>query len=335
MKISLFGINWAAPENLIVVLPLFAAGILLLTWRFVKRRRAIRFLSNSQNRKTTLLYTSVTKQALKFLLSIIGFVFIPFAFLRPQWDKKQEVVAQEGRDVFIAFDISRSMLVEDVQPNRLEFAKKQVKNLLRILESERVGLILFSGLTIVQCPLTNDFAAFHMFLDQLDVETISSGTTAIDQAIKKALASFSLMPTRKSKLLVLLTDGEDFSSDLAGVRKEAAAQGLTVFALGVGSPEGGPIPFFDEKGNKAGHQKDQQGAIIISRLNEGILHNLAEQTGGKYMRLQHEDDLDVLVRHIKTFEKERFDDKKIEQFEEKYPYFLFVSFICFALEWLL
>ena len=142
--------------------------------------------------------------------------------------------------------------------------------------------------------------------------------------------------TRKNKLLVLLTDGEDFSSNLAGVRQEAVREGMTIFTLGVGTPEGGPIPLFDEQGQQAGHQKDKDGKAIISRLNEGILHNLAAQTGGIYLRLAQDDsDIKTLVRFIEKFEKERFEDKEVSTLQERYPYFLAVSFICFALEWII
>ena len=335
MKTVFLGITWAALHNGIV-LPLLLIATALLVWRFVRVRKVIALLAKSVRTSFLLKNVSVFRHGVKALLLIIGLFFLFFALLRPQWHKKEQIVEQKGRDLFIAFDISRSMLVQDCKPNRLDCAKAKVHSLLNRFECERVGLILFSGSTCVQCPLTSDFSAFFMFLDQLDVETISSGTTAIDQAIKKTLSIFKAMPVRKNKLLVLLTDGEDFSSNLAGVRKEAIKEGLTIFAIGVGTPEGGPIPFFKPNGDRDGYQKDRSGNIVISRLNEGILHNLADQTGGNYIRLTEDDkDIDLLVRCVQKFEKERFDDKKVSTLQEKYPYFLAVSFICFALEWLL
>ena len=127
-----------------------------------------------------------------------------------------------------------------------------------------------------------------------------------------------------------------FSSNLAGVRAEAVREGMTIFTLGVGTIEGGPIPIFDHNGVQVGHQKDQKGSAIISRLNEGILHNLADQTGGVYLRMASDNsDIKTLVSWIEKFEKERFEDKEISDLQEKYPYFLGISFICFALEWIL
>jgi len=336
MKIVLFGITWAASQNFFILAPLLLISIFFFLWKLRRLLGAIRFLSASSKTKKLFSGLSFRRYIFKTAFGFVGLVFLFLALLRPQWDKKEQLVEQKGRDLFIAFDISRSMLVQDCKPNRLECAKEKVRELLKYLECERVGLILFSGSTCVQCPLTNDYSAFFMFLDQLDVETISSGTTAIDAAIKKALSSFQSMPARKNKLLILLTDGEDFSSNLAGVRAEAAQEGMTIFALGVGTPEGGPIAIFDREGNQVGHQKNQDGSAIISRLNEGILHNLAQQTGGTYLRMTADNsDIKALIKRIETFEKERFQDKEISDLQEKYPYFLVVSFICFALEWIL
>ena len=144
------------------------------------------------------------------------------------------------------------------------------------------------------------------------------------------------MPTRKNKLLFILTDGEDFSSNLAGVRKEAAKEGLTIFTLGIGTSDGGPIPKFDREGNSAGYQKNKDGKVIISRLNEGILHNLAQETGGVYLRATYNDqDIKTLSRYIQKFEKEQFGDKEISELQEKYPYFLVGALVCFLCEWLI
>ena len=188
----------------------------------------------------------------------------------------------------------------------------------------------------MQCPLTSDYGAFHMFLDQIDVETISSGTTALDQAIAQALNVFKSMPARKNKLLVIFTDGEDFSSNLAGVRRRAAQENLNIFTIGVGTPDGAPIPLFNNDGSPAGHQLDKKGNIVISRLNDGILQSVASDAGGAYLRVTNDaSDMTALVKHVQSFEKERLEDKKLSRAQEQYPYFLLVSLGAFALEWLL
>jgi len=175
-----------------------------------------------------------------------------------------------------------------------------------------------------------------MFLEQVDAELIASGTTALDRAIKTAIQSFKNMPERKSKLLVMFTDGEDFSSNLSSVKKEAQQEGLHIFTIGVGTTQGAPVPLFDMEGKQVGHQKDAKGNVVISRLNEGILQTLAEDAGGKYLPMTEDDtDLNTLVHYVHSYEKGRFEDKTFSRMEQQYPYFLSVSFLCFALEWLL
>ncbi len=335
MKLVFLGCTWASAQHLLL-LPLVLVAVGLLVWRLQRVRKSIALLASVERQGFLLRGVSYARHVVKFVLLTVGMLFLFLALLRPQWTKKEQVVEQQGRDLFIAFDISRSMLVEDFKPNRLEFAKKKIHALLNRLECERAGLILFSGATCVQCPLTSDYASFFMFLDQVDVETISSGTTALDQAIGRALDSFKSMPTRKTKLLVIFTDGEDFSTNLAGIKAEAARQGLVIFTVGIGTQEGGPIPVVDEQGRASGHQKDQSGKVIISRLNEEVLHSVAQQTGGKYLHTTYDDeDVRKLVNAVQKFEKERFDDKKISELEDRYVYFVAVSFICFLLEWLL
>ena len=335
MNIKLFGMTFGAAEN-IFFLPLVMVGIFLVFWRIAKRRKNVSRLASKVQVALLIKHFSPFKNGLKALLTTIGLIFLFLSLLRPQWSKKEELVLQEGRDLVIAVDISKSMLAKDYKPDRLEFAKKKIKKLVNMLGSERVGLIVFSGATSVQCPLTSDYAAFFMFLDQLDVETIASGTTAIDKPIERALEIFKSMEGKKNKILIIFTDGEDFSSNLAAVRGEAVKENLRIFTMGVGTTEGAPIPIYDDKKNQIGHIKDKKGNIVISRLNEGILSALADETGGIYMRLTESDtDLEKLVSMVKRFEKEKFEDKKMSRLEEQYPYFLLVSFLCLALEWML
>ena len=252
-------------------------------------------------------------------------------------------MGKEGRkncpreEIFLLHSIFRSMLAQDIKPSRLECAKKKIRQLLQRLSCERVGLILFSGAPFVQCPLTSDYGAFHMFLDSIDVESVSSGTTSLDQAIYKAVTLFCAMPEKKNKILVVITDGEDFSSNLTGVKQKAQELGLHIFTLGIGTPQGAPIPIFDEKGRQSGVQYDEKGSIVISRLNDGILQTLSADTGAHYIHVTPDSHKDVqeLVDAVCRYEKEKLEDKKVARYEEQYPYFLFISLCCFVMEWLL
>jgi len=326
-------IHWGAPEN-IWCLVLAVVAILFLCIRYSKQRKAQELLVGSH--PEFLRNVSPKKQLLKCILFSIGFLLLSVALLRPQWNKSEEVIAQEGRDLYIALDISRSMLATDCQPNRLIYAKEKIKRLIKKLSCERVGLILFSGSAFVQCPLTTDYAAFYLYLDAVDAELISSGTTSLDQAIRQALVSFAAIPERKTKLLALFTDGEDFSHNLHGIKQEAVDARLSIFTIGVGTPEGAPVPLFDQHGNSIGHQKDAKGGVVISRLNEEILSELSQDAGGRYIRLtDNDDDITTFVKAVHAFDKEQLAEQKLSRYEDQYHYLLVVSFICFALEWLL
>ena len=335
MNIDIFGIMWGAQGNLFVI-AIIALLFLLLLYRLMRMHRVHKVLAPTKQAQKFLRYCSMPKMIFKAILLCVASLFLFVALLRPMWNKKEETVEQEGRDLFIALDISRSMLAADCAPNRLTCAKNKIKKLLPMLSCERVGLILFSGSSIIQCPLTTDYGAFLMFLDAIDADTVSAGTTALDQAIATAMQAFGHMKDKKNKLLVIFTDGEDFSSNLANVKREAIQKGLHIFTVGVGTPEGAPIPLYDPFGHQIGHQLDDKGNVVITRLNEGILRSVAADSGSIYLTLTADDtDIRSLVRAVSSFEKEKIEDKKIAMLEDQYHYFLLVSLICLLLEWIL
>lgn len=329
------GITWGTVYNW-VYLPFFIGLIIGGWWLFYKKAVTVRLLSNAKAVLPLITNYSLIKNSVKTFLFTAALLLLYLALLQPRWGKEEESVMQEGRDVFIILDVSRSMLAADKKPNRLVFAKKKIEALIKKLTCERIGLIIFSGSTVVQCPLTSDYAAFSLFLDQLDAETISSGTTALDQALHKALTLFNDMPSRKNKLVVLITDGEDFSSNLHDVKQEARAMNMNIFTLGVGTDQGAPIPIVDDEGKISGYEKDSHGAIVMSRLNEGILKALVQDAGGTYVHATDDnEDIDAIVNNVQQFEKEQFDDKKLETLHERYPYFIGLALLCLLVEWIL
>lgn len=327
-------IHWGSAQNGIYTL-LLVPVIILLAYRFWRSYTVIRVLTQFGAHKF-LHNASLLKLFVRSALYFLAFLFLCLALMRPQWNKKEQIVMQEGRDLFIALDISGSMLATDMSPNRLEFAKKKIKALVNSLSSERVGLILFSGSTFVQCPLTSDYGAFFMFLDQVDTQTISSGTTAIDKAIAQALEAFASSSNKKNKLLVLVTDGEDFSTNLSQLKQQAHDQGMIIFTVGIGTATGAPIPLYDQQGKQQGHQKDKNGAVVISRLNEALLQTVAADVGGMYLHATpNAADIGQLVKKLERIEKEKNEEKKWSAYEDQYPLFLLVTFIALCLEWIL
>ncbi len=329
-----FGFMWAAPHFWWVIIFIFLASA-LYAYRQRYIRGIVRSLGGSWQSLLVRNFNPI-KQYAKGVLFAAGLIFIFLALLRPQWSKKEQVVQQEGRDILIALDISKSMLAQDCPPNRLENAKKKIRLLLQKLDSERVGLLLFSGNAFVQCPLTTDYSAFHMFLDHVDAETISSGSTALDTAVIAGIKLFESAYKEKNKVLLICTDGEDFSSNLAAVKKQAEQEGVRIFTMGFGSPEGAPIPLYDDEGKQAGHQKDRNGKVVISQRNDEILYALANDLGGVYVAASSDgSDLEKIIKQVHAIEKGRFEDKKVHQMEDRYQWFLGAGLVCLLIEWVL
>jgi Ca-activated chloride channel family protein len=193
------------------------------------------------------------RRLIKALLILMGIILGIFALTRPQWGFHWEEIKRVGVDVMVAIDVSESMLAEDVKPNRLERAKREVIDLIEMLEGDRIGLIAFAGTSFVQCPLTLDYGACKMFLDYIDTDLIPVPGTAIAEAIRTSLKSFNKRE-RKSKALILITDGEDHEGEPIDAAKEAKKEGIKIFTIGVGREGGAPIPLKDGSG---GFKKDR------------------------------------------------------------------------------
>lgn len=309
---------------------------LCIAWRTYKLVRIAKQLVPDARHAFLLSRNELWRKIVKVMLYGVALLAVGAAFLQPQWGKKEEVVQQTGRDILIALDVSRSMLAQDAKPNRLEFAKQKIRKLLYNLSCERVGLLLFSGDCVVQCPFTSDYHAFFMFLDYVDAQTISSSSTAIDSALLTALDLFAKNPSQKTKIVCAFTDGEDFSAKLSGVKERAIAEKISLFAIGVGTEAGAPVPVLNKAGQQVDVEKDSQGAVVLSKLNGMLLKNLASACGGKYIAsTESDDDIKKLVSYIEQFEKDQLDDKKVQHVQQQYAWPLAVAFLCLALEWII
>jgi Ca-activated chloride channel family protein len=336
LLINIQTIQWGALSSFWLAGVIATFGMLLLAYRLVRVKRTFSVLASTRLARTMLHNFSWRRVYLRLFLVSAALFFLLLSLMRPQLNDRDEVVKQQGRDLLIALDISRSMLVEDVVPSRLVAAKQKIEQLVRSLSCERVGLILFSGSALVQCPLTADHEAFFMFLHDVDVESIASGTTAMDQAIARALEVYEATPDRKHKMVVLFTDGEDFSSSLARNRDRAKQAGLTIFTVGVGTPEGAPVPLLNDHGKRTGFIKNARGSVVVSRRNDGILYALAHEAGGVYIPMTSDGrDIETLVAQVTSREKELFGEKTITHAYELYPYSCLISFVLLLLEWII
>ena len=253
-----------------------------LVWAFRARRRALaRFASQPLLQR---LAESVRPMARRWKAALIVMVvtLAALALTQPRWGFEWREVKHKGVDVFVLLDVSKSMLTEDVRPNRLTQAKYAVQDLLEKLRGDRIGLVAFAGTAFVQCPLTVDYEAFRLTLKDADPRIIPRGGTAIGTAIRTALKAFEAGEGR-DRAIVLITDGEETESDALAAADEAAKAGVKIYTIGVGTAEGELIPV-REDGKPMEFLKDREGKVVKSRLDEETLKQLALKTGGIYVR---------------------------------------------------
>ncbi|MDQ5890862.1 MAG: Ca-activated chloride channel [Candidatus Dependentiae bacterium] len=326
---------WGAPERMWCV-PLMAILIVAVWVWCVQYRSRVKYLVHSAHSSLVLPGFAPWRLIARAVLLTIALAAMAIAFMQPQWGRKEIAVMQEGRDVLIALDISGSMQAQDVKPSRLAFVKLKVRKLLERLSFERVGLILFSGTAFVQCPLTADYQTFLLFLEQVTTESISSGTTAIGTAVTKAAEIFNRSENRKNKLLLLITDGEDFASNKKQLADLVAKEKITVFSWGVGTTQGAPVPLYDARGTMVGYAKNKDGSVATSALNETLLQELSASVGGRYERVSQDDgDIVRIVDVLAAYEREQLEERHISHYHDRYPLFLAVTWGCLLLEWLL
>ena len=266
------------------------------------------------------------------ILIVIGLVALVGALVRPQMGGKSVMVKREGVDMLFLLDVSRSMSAKDTSPNRLERSKFELARLIDTLHGDRVGIIIFSGKAFVQCPLTSDYAAARTFLQAVQIGDIPENGTSLGNAFELAA---TLLPSNQARAVsrvgVAVTDGEDFSKDTNAAVTKLKDENVKIFTVGVGSAAGEPIPI---DGEGSGYLKDE-GKTVMSRRNDTLLREIADETGGKYYNLQEGSDLTALVNEVSKMEKEEFKSEIYTQYNEQYVWPLLLSFICFAIAFLL
>ena len=308
---------------------------LFLWWAAGARRKTLaRFgdaklvekLSKSVNRRA---------RAVKAALVLAGTVLLVSAMARPQFGTRVETVRREGKDVVIALDVSASMLARDIVPSRLEKAKFEIASLISRLEGDRVGLVAFAGEAFVQSPLTVDYAASRMFLRAMGPDLIPVPGTNLGEALMRSVEAFEAGEPQH-RILVLITDGEDHEGDVETGLERAAEAGVTIHTVGIGSADGVPIPDIDANGVERGFIRDSSGSIVLSRLDERTLRDIARETGGRYFGASaRESELDALADEIASGEDAELDAQQFTQFEEQYQIFLGLALLFFTAEWLI
>ncbi len=319
-------------EEFLILYALVALVGLFSWYAFRARREALRRFGNQELVRKLASQVSPAARKLRVGLILAVIVLLVTALARPQFGSRIETVRREGQDVLIVLDVSKSMLAEDIVPNRLEKAKHAIGTLIGSLEGDRVGLVAFAGTAFVQCPLTLDYGAARMFLNAMEPDLIPVAGTAVGEALEKALSAFG-EENRKHRVVVLITDGEDHSGDALEAAAAAAEQGVVIHTVGIGSTEGVPIPDFDLNGRRRGFKKDRSGAVVMTRLDESTLQRIASDSGGRYFRASPaESELDLLAAEIGEMEKQELDAREFTQYEEQYQIFLGFALLLLALE---
>ncbi len=275
---------------------------------------------------------SPARRNAKQALLVLSYLFFVIALADPQIGTRMEEVKREGVDIIVAIDVSRSMLAEDVAPNRLEKAKQEVSRLIDMLQGDRIGVLAFAGIAHVQCPLTLDYSAAKLFLSIIDTDLIPQPGTAIAEAIRTSIRGFN-EKDRKHKVLILITDGEDHEGEPVEAAKEAEQEGVIIYTVGIGDPQGVPIPEYDRYGNQVGFKKDRSGSVVTTRLDVVTLQKIAYQTGGKYfLANQTSSELKDIYEEISKLEKKELVSRQFAQYEDRFQIFIALGLICLLLE---
>lgn len=264
---------------------------------------------------------STFKAALKVVVLCLSIALMSFALVNPKVGTKLETVKREGVDIVFALDVSKSMLVEDIAPNRLDKSKQIINQIINNLAGDRVGIIGYAGSAFPQVPITTDFSAMKLFLNNMNTDMVSSQGTAIAQAVELA-QSFYDDEAQKNRVLFLITDGEDHGGNISKVAEEAAEKGIRIFPIGVGTVEGGPIPI-KQNGKLLYYLRDNNNQQVVSRLGKETLKEIAKVTNGEYLDGTNTNEVVTRVNSILgDMDKKEFEAKQFTDFKDQFQWFL-------------
>lgn len=314
------------------LVPVFlVAFILLLRWK----QKALRNFGHEATVKQMITGWPKYRSQVKFLFTMVALAFLCLGMANLQYGTKTKEIDREGVDVMVALDLSKSMKAEDVNPSRLRIAKQFISELLNNMANDRIGLIVFAGNAYVQMPLTVDYAAARMFLNSLNTEIVPTQGTAIGDAISQGLDAFEGGEEKGNhKTMVIISDGENHQGDAVEEAQKAMERSIMINTVGVGTAEGGPIPV-SKRGGRKGFVKNSQGEVVVSKMDEGMLTNIAEEGGGAYIHLNNiQESVDQLLEQFNKMEERQIDSTVYTDYSDQFQYFLAVALFFMVVEWL-
>lgn len=292
------------------------------------RRARIRRFGDESLVKELMPSFSGAKGWTRIILFTLAFFFFVLGLARPQIGAKLSEHETRGAEIMICLDVSNSMLAQDYSPDRLERAKLAISRLVDKLHDDRIGLIVFAGSSFVQLPITTDYVSAKMFLGNVNTGSIPIQGTAIGDAIMTAAKSFSAQ-SEKSRAIVVITDGENHEDDPVDAARQAAELGIRVYTIGVGSLQGQPIPVNGDL------LKDKDGNIVVTRLDEGTLRQVAKEGNGAYVHAGNDEfGLNPIIEDLRRLEDEKFNSVVFEEYDEQYMYFFAAALVLLVLEML-
>lgn len=321
--------RFANPHLLWLLLIVVVLVALFISSRYMSKAALKRF-GNISILSSLMNGVSEGKLRIKFILEVLAFSALVIAAARPQFGSKLETVKKEGIEVMVCLDISNSMLAEDIQPNRLEKAKRMLSRLLDQMENDQVGLIVFAGDAFTQLPITNDFVSAKMFLSTIDPKMVSIQGTAIGSAINLAVRSFT--PNEESqKAIILITDGENHEDDAQGAAQQALERGIHTHVIGIGSVQGALVP--DDSGRPGSYRKDNEGNPVTTHLDEEMAKNIAAAGQGVYAHADNSNSaINVIVEELSHLQTAELESHVFADYEDQFQWFLWIAFFCLLID---
>lgn len=311
---------------LFIIMPIL---LVLYIYLNIRKRKDVQKMGTLSTLKKMMPELSLKRSYLKFWLIFAALCVGIIMLARPQFGTKVETVEKEGIELVIAIDVSNSMLAEDVSPNRLERAKQILSRLIDVRANDKVGLIVFAGEAYIQMPLTSDTQSAKIFLNTIDPSLVPIQGTAIGQAISLGMSSFS-SDQEVSKAMIIITDGEDHEGNAAGIAADAAKAGIQINIIGIGSPDGSPLPSNEYGSN---FMTDNEGNVVVSRLNEQMGMEIAQSGQGLYVRADNSNRaVQALVAQLDELETTTSSSLSYSEYDEKFTVFAWILLVILVIE---
>ncbi len=322
----------ANPEYLYALM-LIPALMIFYWYSRRQRRKALAKFGHKETLSALMPNASSARSALKFTVLLLALASAIIAMARPQFGSQLKTVKREGIEIIIALDVSNSMLAEDIQPNRLERSKRAISQLVDKLSNDKIGLIVFAGEAYTQLPITSDYVSAKLFLNSISPQIVPTQGTAIGAAIDLGIKSFSPQFVG-SKVIIVITDGENHEDDAAGAAAKAAELGITVHTIGMGLPQGALIPDFSN--GQKGYKKDNQGNTIVTKLDEPMLQKIAQAGKGVYIRANNSQvGLNTLFDEVNKMDKTEMESQIYADYDEKFQYFIGLAILFILLDFII